>query len=896
VRQDRLGVRGKGVGLALSHLADLRLAGPDVGPVLAALEELVGQEDSSKALEEKLVWMTKQASLQGGAVLAMLQKKIAGLQAKRPAVDEKDQARLDQMLRAAEVEAAGPLHTDLFAAMDGCRVWGGSMQIQVVEQLTRRMGLEGQGLVDTMAAISGSGLQGVAVPEVLGDLIGASVVGPLVKGTFRGLAGCDVRGAALKRVVACLVGPAHFEADAMLRPLEAMARVGLTGALCDAGVDLIAEVKQLKERVVGNAFSKDSFMTTVEDLEKCGATGPAAITVMRALRASTLRGKSVDAIMAKVRAAKGAGVSGAAVFSRLQLARAGRSLSAALEIMIEVGLDRAQMAQVLASLAAAGIHEEPLAEVLMLVRELGIRAHHALAALQALAQLTKCGMTGADLIKLLQAMVLNWSIRGESSLALLDMANHLGGSGATKAAVLDGLAAAGLNGDAVLTLMSKMDGAYVDMSAAGGFWVLAAYGERGVIPGWLNRRGGEYDPALRRGSATLDCSDLLSEATEVAYSWSYGGLPDGGIQSYDCALRHQLRPRLTGAMPAVGSMAGDYQRVKCTWVKNPGNMPDRWSTRAATLGVAFGRGYGLVDNSRVAHSPPDWCIDSQRLSAIYLGVAGAAGGAPQAGVVVNGKHRAPATMAMWLRVPPPAPAEKSAPPPTILWDFRSTTSGSGSSVMGKLHGKAYLRESCLVLNSEAGGANYMSTDNIPFTVTDKTMVVWARVSDLDQSTGGSIMTVQAPFGRLHSDFDAICYGHLGPRKWHTGSNSNQRTKFDISMHAEEADSEWVCLALVHENKGGACHSKLYRNGKEYGRSFVKGMLPTYTASNYHVAFGVRHHWEGRPMGLFQGVLGWAGLWDRALTADQVMDVVHQRPLLPETPPGFENNAEKAEKA
>ena len=146
------------------------------------------------------------------------------------------------------------------------------------------------------------------------------------------------------------------------------------------------------------------------------------------------------------------------------------------------------------------------------------------------------------------------------------------------------------------------------------------------------------------------------------------------------------------------------------------------------------------------------------------------------------------------------------------------------------------------------------------------------------------MTLQRGDGE---EFDSIVYAERQPRRWMAGSDFFNRTQ-DVNGPQETARPQaLVHLAIVY----GADRSiTIYRNGEPYGAPYTPGTLPTYTAGDGHVLFGMRHGLVPTGNRMFAGEIDEATLYDRALTPVEVAGLVAARGLRfvvePENQVGF----------
>ncbi|MCP4641282.1 MAG: hypothetical protein GY851_12645 [bacterium] len=139
---------------------------------------------------------------------------------------------------------------------------------------------------------------------------------------------------------------------------------------------------------------------------------------------------------------------------------------------------------------------------------------------------------------------------------------------------------------------------------------------------------------------------------------------------------------------------------------------------------------------------------------------------------------------------------------------------------------------------------------------DKTLVVWAVPSTLDQG-GGSALTID----NLNDGFDAIVFAELTPKKWMPGSNSFSRTEKDQADWPEEtvAQGKFVQIAIVYKGK----LVMAYRNGELFAKYAHDEPLEFPRSSA--VLIGKRHMGGGKFIGkAFEGTIQDARVYDVAL--------------------------------
>ncbi len=117
-------------------------------------------------------------------------------------------------------------------------------------------------------------------------------------------------------------------------------------------------------------------------------------------------------------------------------------------------------------------------------------------------------------------------------------------------------------------------------------------------------------------------------------------------------------------------------------------------------------------------------------------------------------------------------------------------------------------------------------------VRDKTLVVWAAVSDLKQQ-GGSALTLDDG-GTI---FDGVVFGELAPARWMPGSEGYLRTQREQEAWPAETagPDEFVQVAVSYRGK----EVSLYRNGALQVR-YTMGAEPASFGPSAVVLFGKRH--------------------------------------------------------
>jgi hypothetical protein len=193
--------------------------------------------------------------------------------------------------------------------------------------------------------------------------------------------------------------------------------------------------------------------------------------------------------------------------------------------------------------------------------------------------------------------------------------------------------------------------------------------------------------------------------------------------------------------------------------------------------------------------------------------------------------------------------------PVAAWEFDGELKDSVGTLDLTAHGEVKFEDGLAILNQ-----SYLISETLPFDLKAKTLEVWLKVQNLDQSGGGA-MGIQGPSGL----FDTIVLGERKPRHWISGSDHFNRTDDFAESTPETAQDEVIHLVMVYLEDGT---TQLYRNGIPYGQPFKKDRL-TFQRNTSQVIFGLRHLPAGGNRFLNIS-LDRASLYDRALTAEEVI--------------------------
>lgn len=198
--------------------------------------------------------------------------------------------------------------------------------------------------------------------------------------------------------------------------------------------------------------------------------------------------------------------------------------------------------------------------------------------------------------------------------------------------------------------------------------------------------------------------------------------------------------------------------------------------------------------------------------------------------------------------------------PIARWTFDNGPHDDLGGLQCQLHGGAVIREGQLVLN---GKDAYLSTAPIGKELKAKTLEAWVRLENLSQS-GGGVLSLQTTDGVV---FDAIVFGEREAGQWMAGSNGFVRSQSFQGAPEDAADKSLVHVAIVYQEDGTI---QGYRNGEPYGQPYQSGGNVTFAAGQSQVLIGLRHGTSGGGNRLLAGQVQQAQLYDRALTAEQIV--------------------------
>ncbi len=167
--------------------------------------------------------------------------------------------------------------------------------------------------------------------------------------------------------------------------------------------------------------------------------------------------------------------------------------------------------------------------------------------------------------------------------------------------------------------------------------------------------------------------------------------------------------------------------------------------------------------------------------------------------------------------------------PKGLWDE------TGKWKVVKLFGEAQLTFGGLQLRP-GGYAHTTPKDGVSFSITEKTLISWVVIEDLDDARpAGSALTLGS---RGTEQFDAIVFGELADAAWTVGNKSLEKVKMGPENPIERESGQLLKMALTCRAMGDAFEIALYRNDVLV-QSFHGNGLETWKENEVDVLFGAR---------------------------------------------------------
>ena len=213
------------------------------------------------------------------------------------------------------------------------------------------------------------------------------------------------------------------------------------------------------------------------------------------------------------------------------------------------------------------------------------------------------------------------------------------------------------------------------------------------------------------------------------------------------------------------------------------------------------------------------------------------------------------------------------------WKFNGYATDSVGTAHGSLTGGAALEAGRLSLDGIDGQVLTSPIDN---TLTEKTLVAWVSLDNLDQPGGGSAISVQIGNGGGSNGFDGIVYAERMPYQWMAGSDFWRRSVAD-NFGEEESVTEpgEVMMAISYAADNSIT---IYRDGAIYAEAADAslGTLNTYLGGSADVIFGRRHDGAGNPL---SGWINEARIYNAALNLPAIQSIFTAgTDLTPSDPP------------
>jgi hypothetical protein len=213
------------------------------------------------------------------------------------------------------------------------------------------------------------------------------------------------------------------------------------------------------------------------------------------------------------------------------------------------------------------------------------------------------------------------------------------------------------------------------------------------------------------------------------------------------------------------------------------------------------------------------------------------------------------------------------------WKFNGFATDSVGSAHGTFGGGASIVGDRLSLD---GIDDQVLTSPIDATITERTLVSWVSLNDLNQPGGGSALSIQVGAGSGAAGFDGIVYGERAAMQWMAGSNGFSRSVLNNGGAAETVTNPGeVMMAITYAANNDIT---IYRNGAEYASAAnaTQGSINTYTGGVADVLFGRRHDGAGNPL---NGFVNEARIYNEVLSPSEIADVFADGPdLSPSDPP------------
>ncbi len=199
------------------------------------------------------------------------------------------------------------------------------------------------------------------------------------------------------------------------------------------------------------------------------------------------------------------------------------------------------------------------------------------------------------------------------------------------------------------------------------------------------------------------------------------------------------------------------------------------------------------------------------------------------------------------------------------WSFNDgTANDSIGTAHGTLNGSAAIIDGRLSLD---GIDDFVRTSATSQTITNKTLVAWVSLADLEQRAGG-VLTLQTGNG---ATFDSITYAERTAEQWMSGSNGFLRSGAANNGGASETVTEpgEIMIAIAY---GPGGRIDIYREGLLYATYLTSGPF-AYPGGSSDVLMGLRHTGAGGGEAPFwAGFINEARIYGDALSAQQIAEL------------------------
>ena len=155
------------------------------------------------------------------------------------------------------------------------------------------------------------------------------------------------------------------------------------------------------------------------------------------------------------------------------------------------------------------------------------------------------------------------------------------------------------------------------------------------------------------------------------------------------------------------------------------------------------------------------------------------------------------------------------------------------------------------------------------TITNKTLVSWVYLDDLNVRSG-SALTIDSP---SVDRFDGIVYAERQPNRWMAGSSYFERTQDPVPGFAETLPNQLVQMAITYQSVSGNAHVSIYRNGSLIG-DYTQGPMASWSAGDAEVLFGARHtlNGVGETRGVLDARIEEAMIFDEVLPQSKIQEL------------------------